>query len=59
MLIDGRPAVGNGLIVPGAGVDALLPFVVTPILYDCEMPVRAKNDVAAANILAQLNQCCE
>ena len=36
----------------GPGVDDRLPFSEGPsILYDCDMFVRAKNDVAAASIL--------
>ena len=34
----------------GAGVDVLLPKELVPMLYDCEMFVRPKNDDAAANM---------
>lgn len=38
-------------VVLGPGVDDLLPFAeVLPMLYDCEMALLAKNEVAAANI---------
>lgn len=37
---------------PGPGVDDLLPVDAFPMLYDCEMAVRAKNEVAAASMMA-------
>lgn len=40
-------------------MDDRLPFSEgPPILYDCEMFVRAKNDVAAASILGNLGATC-
>ena len=35
----------------GPGVEDLLPVEGPPILYDCDIAVRAKKDVAAANML--------
>ena len=48
----GRAAGGSAAFgVPaGAGVDVLLPEEEAPMLYDCEMFVRAKKEEAAANM---------
>lgn len=40
----------------GPGVEDLLPVEGPPILYDCDMAVRAKKDVAAANMVDNKQQ---